>query len=181
MGNAESSPSGGDGDDDKDVFASFPGAALVDALNCGGLDDAEDSPRSSKTNGTGTPHKKLSEFFSRMNTEELCAMSPVNSDIGANTQFDEEYEEFRPRNTMDEMDSVYNSSKHQLSMSQSQQSPHPMNNNQATTPSRNTKQKNSSQLFAKAMVSEVTNNPKTMTPAAMAEREKRLLKAQEKA
>ena len=36
-------------------------------------------------------------------------------------------------------------------------------------------------LLARALVSEVTDNPNTMTPAAMAERERRLLKAQEKA
>lgn len=38
-----------------------------------------------------------------------------------------------------------------------------------------------SALFARALVSEVTDNPKTMTPAAMAEREKKLLRAQEAA
>lgn len=38
-----------------------------------------------------------------------------------------------------------------------------------------------SALFARALVSEVTDNPNTMTPAAMAERERRLLKAQEAA
>lgn len=36
-----------------------------------------------------------------------------------------------------------------------------------------------SALFAKALVHEVTNNPHSMRPAAMAEREKRLMKAQE--
>ena len=36
----------------------------------------------------------------------------------------------------------------------------------------------SSALFARALVSEVTDNPNTMTPAAMAEREKKLLQAQ---
>lgn len=38
-----------------------------------------------------------------------------------------------------------------------------------------------SALLARALVNEVTDNPQTMTPAAMAEREKRLLKAQEAA
>lgn len=38
-----------------------------------------------------------------------------------------------------------------------------------------------SALLARALVSEVTDNPNTMTPAAMAERERRLLKAQQKA
>jgi hypothetical protein len=36
----------------------------------------------------------------------------------------------------------------------------------------------SSALFARALISEVTDNPNTMTPAVMAEREKKLLKAQ---
>lgn len=38
-----------------------------------------------------------------------------------------------------------------------------------------------SQLFARALLNEVTDNPNTMTPAKMAEREKRLLKAQQRA
>mmetsp|Transcript_34323 Transcript_34323/g.39094 ORF Transcript_34323/g.39094 Transcript_34323/m.39094 type:complete len:862 (+) Transcript_34323:293-2878(+) len=38
-----------------------------------------------------------------------------------------------------------------------------------------------SALFARALVNEVTDNPKTMTPAKMAEREKKLLKAQDAA
>jgi hypothetical protein len=171
MGNVESSPSAnGGGGKGKDAFASFPGSALVDALNCGGLDDSEDTPRSNHAGGNGTPRKTLSQFFSRMNTEELCAMSPVNSDNGrVNREFVEEYEEFRPRNTMDEQDPIMQSQSKQ-SRSQS-----------PLTPSGSGYNNSSSQLFAKALVSEVTDNPNTMTPAAMAEREKRLLKAQEKA
>jgi hypothetical protein len=38
-----------------------------------------------------------------------------------------------------------------------------------------------SKLFAKAMLSEVTDNPSTMTPSDMAQREKKLLRAQESA
>jgi len=38
-----------------------------------------------------------------------------------------------------------------------------------------------SALFARALISEVTDNPRTMNPTAMAEREKKLLKAQERA
>jgi hypothetical protein len=40
---------------------------------------------------------------------------------------------------------------------------------------------NASALFARALVNEVTNNPNTMSPAKMTEREKRLLKAQQAA
>ncbi|KAG7354815.1 hypothetical protein IV203_004171 [Nitzschia inconspicua] len=178
MGNNPSSPSGG-GNNNKDVFVSFPGSALVDALNCGGLDDTEDTPRSNKTGSNETPHKTLSQFFSRINTEELCAMSPANSGIGGvNTEFNDEYEEFRPRNTIEEQDALLMShSRQTLSMSRSQ-SPHAL---QTPSPSGSSNNNTSSKLFAKALVSEVTDNPKTMTPAAMAEREKRLLKAQEKA
>eukprot|EP00978_Attheya_sp_CCMP212_P031064 scaffold116117_cov52-Attheya_sp.AAC.1 len=43
------------------------------------------------------------------------------------------------------------------------------------------KAKSMSALFARALISEVTDNPKTMTPVEMAEREKKLMKAQEKA
>lgn len=38
-----------------------------------------------------------------------------------------------------------------------------------------------SQLFARALLTEVTDNPSTMTPMKMAEREKRLLRAQQRA
>lgn len=38
-----------------------------------------------------------------------------------------------------------------------------------------------SQLFARALLSEVTDNPSTMTPAKMADREKKLLRAQQRA
>ena len=43
---------------------------------------------------------------------------------------------------------------------------------------KNTKMSSSSELFARALISEVTDNPKTMNPVDMAAREKKLLKAQ---
>jgi hypothetical protein len=46
-----------------------------------------------------------------------------------------------------------------------------------TSKDRRTKSKNTGHLLARALVSEVTDNPKTMTQAAMQERERKLLKA----
>jgi hypothetical protein len=49
------------------------------------------------------------------------------------------------------------------------------------TSGRQSQPNRTSALFAKALVNEVTNNPHSMRPAAMAERERRLMKAQEEA
>jgi hypothetical protein len=51
----------------------------------------------------------------------------------------------------------------------------------STLPSSQQTANRTSALFAKALVSEVTNNPETMLPKAMAQREFRLMKAQERA
>jgi hypothetical protein len=92
--------------------------------------------------------------------EALCVQSP-SSDTGKGglSQFDDEYEDFRKENAEDdEGDSV----KDRFRPPNSPGNP-------------------TSALFARALVSEVTDNPNTMTPAAMADREKKLLKAQERA
>eukprot|EP00934_Nitzschia_sp_Nitz4_P009069 Nitzschia sp. Nitz4//scaffold24_size164493//44140//46958//NITZ4_002316-RA/size164493-snap-gene-0.2-mRNA-1//1//CDS//3329544078//9059//frame0 len=84
--------------------------------------------------------------------EALCIQSPT-SETG-NKEFEDEYEDFRRDHDSDE---------------DSYKRPPP-------SPAHPT-----SALFARALVNEVTDNPKTMPPAAMAEREKMLLKAQERA
>lgn len=86
--------------------------------------------------------------------QELCAHSP-SSMGGDDLNFDDEYEDFRK------------DSDNQNNTSAKKQSYSPANP--------------TSELLARALVMEVTDNPKTMTPAAMAEREYKLLKAQEKA
>jgi hypothetical protein len=187
MGNAESSTHAGPGEN-KENMSSFPGSAIVDALNCGSLDDAEDTPKSTKSgamkggpqhhggkHGSGNHgnYHSLATFFSK--TEELCAMSPTNSEFmgGGQSEFDEEYEEFGRDVTVEEAVAGSRSAD-----DHNAPQPHPSQKKQAAAPSPTNP---TSALFAKALVSEVTDNPNTMTPAAMAEREKRLLKAQEKA
>mmetsp|Transcript_26221 Transcript_26221/g.62310 ORF Transcript_26221/g.62310 Transcript_26221/m.62310 type:complete len:1149 (+) Transcript_26221:338-3784(+) len=119
-------------------------------------------------------------------TDELCNMSPTESVVKngfgvgvggregvgktdhpwkTNSDFDEEYEEFgmTPRNNAPPAPATTED-----------RNPGSSSDNDNTAHS-------TSSLFAKALVSEVTGNPKTMTPQAMAEREFRLLKAQEKA
>eukprot|EP00339_Tiarina_fusa_P025731 CAMPEP_0117004742 /NCGR_PEP_ID=MMETSP0472-20121206/5600_1 /TAXON_ID=693140 ORGANISM="Tiarina fusus, Strain LIS" /NCGR_SAMPLE_ID=MMETSP0472 /ASSEMBLY_ACC=CAM_ASM_000603 /LENGTH=1102 /DNA_ID=CAMNT_0004705771 /DNA_START=220 /DNA_END=3528 /DNA_ORIENTATION=+ len=139
--------------EDPENAKGFPGSAILDNFQCGSLDDAEDSPHKKGKNS------HLSKFFNQ--AETLCAASPTESGfMGSN--FDGEYEEFRKDLEDDDA-----SGKHRNS------------SNGPTSPSNPANP--TSALFARALVNEVTNNPNTMTPAAMAERETRLLKAQNKA
>lgn len=204
MGNTESSSHSGPGED-KENLSSFPGSALVDALNCGGLDDTDDTPKSARggtakggashgnksrkgaNSGNGKAGKHgggggggssshghpLSAFFSK--TEELCATSPTNSEFmqGGPSEFEDEYEEFGRDGGGTEDAAGGGGEGDGLS---DHHTPPSRKRAPAHAPTDPT-----SALFAKAMVSEVTDNPNTMTPAAMAERERRLLKAQDKA
>lgn len=120
-------------------------------------------------------------------------MSPTGSEVGVgggnprggtwnnhHSDFDDEYEEFgapsAPTRTADNKNNNNgNASQDDVGAAGAALDPVHSNANHETTTT------TSSALFAKALVSEVTDNPKTMTPQAMAEREKKLLKAQEKA
>ena len=151
MGNTESFPEDG-------RERSFPGAALLDNLQCGSVDDVDDNnPKPKQQNG-------FSKFFNH--AETLCAQSPTSDADYGDHSFDDEYETFRKDkdddDTLEDDDDTKNSIKDPAGTPASAGNP-------------------TSALFARALVSEVTDNPKTMKPAAMAEREKKLLKAQEKA
>ena len=160
MGNVESNP-----DQVKAHYKqrSFPGSAIVDKLvePCGSLTNThndDDDYDDRKGNEISTP-KGVKKFLQ----QELCANSPSSMGGEEAANFDDEYEDFRREQ-------------------QPEGNPHPGN----TGSSRHKKQASSpanptSELLARALVMEVTDNPKTMTPAAMAEREYKLLKAQEKA
>jgi hypothetical protein len=195
---------------------------LVDALQCGILDDTDQGSyggggnngdqrqrRPSHRRSNSHTHKKndpVSNFLAR--TDEICNMSPTGSDVkggfgvgvgdlggvggegtsgtaggnGWNTHsdFNDEYEEFgvSPRNSAVAMTDENNK---QMSSKEDQDGSKKNTPGPISTDEANDHTISSSTLFAKALVNEVTDNPKTMTPQAMAEREKKLLKAQEKA
>jgi hypothetical protein len=154
MGNVESSP-----DQVKANYKqrSFPGSAIVDKLvePCGSLQNTHDD----NGDGIDTP-KGVKKFLQH----ELCAHSPTSMD-GDEAEFDDEYEDFRREQN--------DGSHHHATTATGGTN---ASKKQSYSPSNPT-----SELLARALVMEVTDNPKTMTPAAMAEREYRLLKAQEKA
>ena len=180
MGNAASSPA------DRSQ-RSFPGSALLDNLHCGSIDDTDEtaSPRSHKATGgkdksrndsgkgDGSSHANagFSQLFSK--ADILCAQSPSSMDGGDAPHMDFEDDEYQDFNKSigrkKDVDGAPNSTAAAATAAH------------ATTTSSSTSANPTSALFARALVSEVTDNPKTMTPAAMAEREKRLLKAQERA
>lgn len=132
----------------------FPGSAVLEKLNpCGNLSDTLPSPTENNENG-------ISKFLTT--AEGVCAMTPTHSEyVDIREEYgDNEYEEFGRR--VDEDDAREQSEK-----GNAVPSPGPVDP--------------ASALFAKAMVNEVTNNPETMLPTAMAERERKLMKAQDRA
>jgi hypothetical protein len=151
MGNAESSTASAVDSKLNAVLDKIPG--------CGKFDESDFMDSPSNTNKSDKGIQKM--LFNQ--AETLCATSPLASDIGESEENDlvdkdddDEYEEFAHRT--------------------------PQNNNDSEGKNLSSKSANpTSALFARALVSEVTDNPKTMTPAAMAEREKKLLKAQARA
>jgi len=188
MGNAESSPRSYNGDRDLEDsgIPSFPGSTLVEsALKCGNIDDT--GTCNDYSQGNRGRRKKKSLAAQLLSHAENCVMSPQNSQVeGMNSDsdgdngirhpnssssedegthfFDDQYEEFgRGRNAPT------------VKVSKPQQVPKPQQ------PSSNVQQENkTSSLLAKSLMSEV-GDPNSMAPGAMAEREKKLLKAQEKA
>lgn len=152
MGNAESSP-----EEVKATYKqkSFPGSTIVDSLvaPCGSLKDTiDDSVPANKSGATG-----INMFLNQ--AEALCIHSP-NSDGGERgfDDFDDEYEDFRRDKDAAKMEEDNSITRQPAS---------PANPTAA--------------LFARALVNEVTDNPKTMKPSEMAERERKFLKAQARA
>eukprot|EP00536_Pseudo-nitzschia_multiseries_P008245 jgi/Psemu1/287667/fgenesh1_pg.207_\ len=177
--------------DDRDLddsgLPSFPGSTLVEsALQCGNIedtgtcDDYNQSKRGSR--------KKKSLAAQLLSRAENCVMSPQNSLVeGVNSDsdvdngirhpdsswseddakdfFDDQYEEFGRGHNNGPNVKV---GKPQQLLKQPQSSS-------------NTQQEDkTSSLLAKSLMSEV-GDPNSMAPGAMTEREKKLLKAQEKA
>lgn len=181
MGNAESSSRASFNDDDRSSFedettlTSFPGTSLVEtALQCGVLDDD-----GSFDDGSNRDRKKKKSLAAQLLSHaENCVMSPQNSELetqnsdndgdngitsddDANHFFDEEYEELG-RGRIKSSDKKRSKKKAQKQHESS------------------SKPENSSSLLARSLMSEV-DNPNTMSPKTMTQREKKLLKAQEKA
>lgn len=130
---------------------SFPGSAIVDSL-ISPCGNLKDT-----VEGNSPKQQGLAKILNQ--AEALCIQSPSSDSGAGHSDFDQEYEDFRKeKENMDDDDSM----KDRFRPPNSPGNP-------------------TSALFARALVSEVTDNPKTMTPAAMAEREKKLLKAQERA
>lgn len=128
-------------------------AESLPGIPCGRVEDVDNvESKDSESNG-------LSKLIGKAN--EMCIQSPT-SEAGPTTAIGGEYEEF-PRDKGDGEGETVDSSEPPTT---------------ATSPSAANP---SSTLFARALVNEVTDNPKTMTPSAMAEREFKLMKAQDKA
>lgn len=193
-------------DDDVDPsmkLPSFPGSALVDAaMQCGNIEDSISFEDDHHNHSHNRARAIASHLLSRA---ELCVMSPVNSDIEDSDNknnrnrfkdgesisdhtgdnfFDNEYEEFgRKKNKSSITINTRKEPKYTNTNNDNSSSKHDKGAKKNISNTDNISQMSSSGLLAKALASEVNKNrnPKTMTPAEMVEREKRLLKAQKKA
>ena len=133
---------------------SFPGSVLLESAMCGSIDHSEDHSR--------TASSDQERLWKRVDRFGLCA--------GGSTSF----EQGGGGNRGDHSTSTSSPPRRQHSLSEySEDSSNIVNEQQPPNAT--------SALFARALVSEVTDNPKTMTPADMADREKKLLKAQKAA
>ena len=180
MGNVESSPrnsGSGDVSVEDSALVSFPGAKFVEtALQCGDLDD--------EGSLAGSNHGKKKTLMAQLlKHAEHCVMSPQNSEIAghdgdnglrnksdddADHFFDEEYEELG-RGRIKSSDKKESQKKQKQQQQQQQQI--------EGAPKQET---HSSALLARSLMSEV-GSPNAMSPNTMTQREKKLLKAQEKA
>ena len=187
MGNTESSHAG---DEEPGDLASFPGSALLEKIPCGNINDTHQegmfgmATRGNLPTPNGSAKSTLQKFFNQ--AEALCVQSP-NSAAETGTArsefFDDEYEDFAYNKKKDESSSSKKENTPSSSNTPSSlQSEQQQQGGDRQSPAANSSSNNpTSALFARALVNEVTDNPKTMKPAEMAEREKRLLKAQQQA
>jgi hypothetical protein len=134
---------------------SFPGSVLLESTLCGAIDNTEDH-----SHAAGRNQQRL---WKRVDHLGLCSGGESSFDQRDSQQYKEG----------DNSTCSGSPPRRQNSISEYSDDDTPKGDSAAMNAT--------SVLFARALVSEVTDNPKTMKPAAMAEREKKLLKAQEAA
>ena len=191
MGNIESSPRiHGDRDIDDSGLSSFPGSALVEsALKCGNIEDAASCNDYNKTSNHHGRRKKKSLAAQFLSRAENCVMSPQNSELEGGVNSDSELDNGirHPDSLSSEGDAQRFFDDEYEEFGRGRGAPSTKANNlqqlkkQPQQPKITAQQENSSSsLLAKSLMSEV-GDPNSMAPDAMTNREKKLLKAQEKA
>ncbi|CAB9502137.1 expressed unknown protein [Seminavis robusta] len=138
---------------------SFPGSVLLESTLCGTIDSTDDHSRAA-----GRDQERL---WKRVDQLGLC----TGGGGGRDPSFDQR-DSRQHAGGGDQSTSSGSLPHRQHSLSEYSDD---------SIKAENTPMNATSALFARALVSEVTDNPKTMTPAAMAEREKKLLRAQQAA
>lgn len=139
--------------ENKERFRAFPGSAILERTFCGRIDTTDPA----EYEGVSLTTQLLKK------ADVMCVSSPTESDRGHNEggfdyhDFVEDDEEEEYDEDDDDEDSIHESEKPRKIIS---------------------KHASSSKLLARALVSEVTDNPKTMKHQMLTEREFKLLKAQ---
>ena len=150
-------------DDDKSKFKSFPGSAILEKTFCGSIDTTDPSEYQNENLATRLLRK----------ADMMCVSSPIGSRKDASFYSSDDDDD----DDDDDWSRDSNESDNDENNSLTAGSPR----RRRRRSSSGTPQKLSARLLARALVSEVTDNPKTMKPAEMAAREKKLLRAQEAA
>jgi hypothetical protein len=140
-----------DDDDSKAKYRSFPGSAILEKTFCGSIDTTDPAEYSDAN--------AIQKLLKR--ADKLCISSPIHSESGSG-RFPYDNNNNDDDNDDDETNSI-------------------QENENENTNQKKKKKKQSASLLARALVQEVTNNPKTMNMDRMAQREKALLKAQQRA
>jgi hypothetical protein len=131
----------------KSKYRSFPGSAMLEKTFCGSIDTTDPS----EYDNVSTMNRILKR------AEILCVSSPLASSSSDNAKSNKD--DYRDD---DDENSIVSSTR----------------NNKPTKGRKSKKStQKTSKLLARALVSEVTDNPKTMTQAAMTDRERKLLLA----
>jgi hypothetical protein len=173
MGNSASSPAAADkasasnetvrSEDDPEVrnkYKAFPGSAILEKTFCGSIDTTDPSEYE---------HVTLANRLLKR-ADILCVSSPQSTG-------DYQHNDILADNMNNNNTSSTSSSTRDRAGTVSN-----TNTTSSTTAGGSSKPVNaSSALLARALVSEVTDNPKTMLPADMANREKKLMRAQQAA
>jgi hypothetical protein len=182
MGNKVSATMDLHPNDDNDVpdphskYRSFPGSAMLEKTLCGSIDTTDPT----EYRNVSTVHQLLQR------AEILCVSSPV-SDGGRSKRYGDDDDSSEDENSIRETASTAvvqstttTTNGHHHNSLNVAESPHTSTRSvlpPPLTPTPRSRTKKTSKLLARALVSEVTDNPHTMKQADMQDRERRLLKA----
>ncbi|GKZ00296.1 hypothetical protein MPSEU_000982500 [Mayamaea pseudoterrestris] len=152
----------------RERFKTFPGSAFLEKTFCGSIDTTDPAEYEGTNLATRMLHK----------ADVMCISSPTRSHFEGFLDDDDDEEDEEEDDDYYDFDEKDDAS---IAANDAADWDEDCHAKKQQHRQKTKKQPPVSALFARALVSEVTDNPKTMRPAQMADREYRLLKAQKAA